>query len=124
MHTDERNVKGYFLNFDTPTNMFYWNYVKAEIEKWYSLYKTKFPKMETNKINQIDLLKYEVGGKYVVHTDHHTYTPRTLSVIINLNDEYEGGDLVFTDQKDQEIKRLKLEKGTMVFLSQQFYVST
>lgn len=120
LHTDERNVKGYFLNFDTPTNMFYWNYVKAEIEKWYSLYKTKFPKMETNKINQIDLLKYEVGGKYVVHTDHHTYTPRTLSVIINLNDEYEGGDLVFTDQKDQEIKRLKLEKGTMVFFPSNF----
>jgi hypothetical protein len=118
--TSERDVKGYCLNFNTPTNMFYWNYIKAEIERWYSLYKSKFPKLSSYKINQIDLLKYDVGGKYVVHTDHHTYTPRTLSVIINLNDEYEGGDLVFTDQKEQEIKRLQLEKGTIVFFPSNF----
>ena len=117
---DERNVKGYGLDFKTPTNMFYWNYIKVEIERWFILYKTKFPKMESTKINQIDLLKYDVGGKYRVHTDHSTITPRSLSVIINLNDEYEGGDLIFTDQKEQEIKRLQLEKGTIVFFPSNF----
>jgi predicted 2-oxoglutarate/Fe(II)-dependent dioxygenase YbiX len=115
-----RNVQGYHLNFDTPTNLFYWNYIKSEIEKLYFYYKAKFPQMASNKINQIDLLKYTPGGKYETHTDHFTNTPRHLSIIINLNDDYEGGDLIFTDQKQKEIKRLKLGKGSIVFFPSNF----
>jgi len=115
-----RNVKGYHLSFNTPTNLFYWNYIKKEIEKLYSFYKIKFPLMTSHKINQIDLLKYSPGGKYEVHTDHFTNSPRHLSIIINLNDSYEGGDLIFTDQKEKEIKRLKLNKGSIVFFPSNF----
>lgn len=115
-----RNVRGYQLNFNTPTNLFYWNYIKKEIERLYYFYKVKFPKMTSTKINQIDLLKYSTGGKYEVHTDHYTTSPRHLSVIINLNDEYEGGDLIFTDQKEKEIKRLQLNKGSIIFFPSNF----
>ena len=115
-----RNVKGYTLNFETPTNLFYWNYIRKEIERLYSHYKFKFPMMESNRINQIDLLKYSIGGKYDVHTDHYTTTPRHLSVIMNLNEDYDGGDLIFTDQKLLEIKRLKLKKGSIVFFPSNF----
>ena len=115
-----RNVKGYQLNLDTPTNIFYWNFIKREIERIYFFYKTKFPKMSSNKINQIDLLKYSVGGKYEIHTDHYTNSPRHLSIIINLNDDYEGGNLIFTDQKNKEIKRYILEKGSVVFFPSNF----
>ena len=115
-----RNVNGYPLNFETATNLFYWNYIKKEIERVYNYYKIKFPKMESSKINQIDLLKYSVGGKYEIHTDHFTTSPRHLSIIINLNDDYEGGDLIFTDQKNKEIKRLKLNKGSIVFFPSNF----
>ena len=76
--------------------------------------------MDSNKINQIDLLKYTPGGKYEIHTDHFSNTNRHLSVIINLNDEYEGGDLIFTDQKNIETKRLKLDKGSIVFFPSNF----
>jgi predicted 2-oxoglutarate/Fe(II)-dependent dioxygenase YbiX len=76
--------------------------------------------MASNKINQIDLLKYEPGGKYDVHTDHFSDTFRHLSVIINLNDDYEGGDLVFTDQKENVIKTLKLDAGTIAFFPSNF----
>ena len=110
-----RNVKGYSLNFETPTNIFYWNYIKTEIEKLYINYRAKFPFMATNKINQIDLLKYNPGGKYDIHTDNYSNSPRHLSVIMNLNDDYEGGDLVFTDQKQNEIKTYSLSKGSIVF---------
>jgi predicted 2-oxoglutarate/Fe(II)-dependent dioxygenase YbiX len=115
-----RNVKGYHLNFDTPTNIFYWNLIKKEIERLYIYYKAKFPRMMSSKINQIDLLKYRIGGKYEVHTDHFTTFTRHLSVIINLNDDYKGGDLIFTDQKEKEIKRLKLAKGSIVFFPSNF----
>jgi predicted 2-oxoglutarate/Fe(II)-dependent dioxygenase YbiX len=115
-----RNVKGYSLNFKNATEVFYWNYIKKEIERLYYFYKIKFPKMDSSKINQIDLLKYTSSGKYEIHTDHYTNSPRHLSIIINLNDTYEGGDLIFTDQKEKEIKRLKLGKGSIVFFPSNF----
>jgi predicted 2-oxoglutarate/Fe(II)-dependent dioxygenase YbiX len=115
-----RNVDGYHLNSDTPTNMFYWNYIKQEIERLYTYYKIKFPLMASSKINQIDLLKYSPGGKYKIHTDHGTNSTRHLSIIMNLNDDYQGGDLIFTDQKHKEIKRLNLNKGSIVFFPSNF----
>ena len=120
VNKDIRNVKGYSLNLQTPTNLFYWNYIKTEIERLYIHYKIKFPKMESNKINQIDLLKYKPGGNYKIHTDHFSITARALSIIINLNEDYKGGDLVFTDQKEKEIKRLKLNKRSIVFFPSNF----
>ena len=117
---DIRNVKGYHLTLDTPTDIFYWNLIKFEIERIYTFYKAKFPKMESSKINQIDLLKYKTGGKYEIHTDHFTNSPRHLSLIINLNDNYKGGDLIFTDQKEKEIKRFQLKKGTVIFFPSNF----
>jgi len=115
-----RNVKGYHLGFNTPTDLFYWNYIKTEIQRLYTFYKAKFPKMSSHKINQIDLLKYKKGGNYKIHTDHYTNFPRHLSIIINLNDKYEGGDLTFFDQKQNEIKRLKLTKNSIVFFPSNF----
>tara|TARA_R100000664_G_scaffold10674_1_gene17580 strand:- start:2576 stop:3127 length:552 start_codon:yes stop_codon:yes gene_type:complete len=120
VETNVRNVKGYNLDLKTPTNIFYWNYIKKEIERLYAHYKIKFPKMMSNKINQIDLLKYSVGGKYNIHNDYYTLAQRHLSVIINLNDNYEGGDLVFFDQKNVEVKRLNLIKGSIVFFPSNF----
>lgn len=118
---DYRNVKGYHINMKgSPTDIFYWNYVKKEIERLFFYYKTKFPLMTSSIINQIDLLKYGPGGKYDVHTDNSTYTLRTLSVIMNMNDAYEGGDLIFTDQKENEVKRYKLNKGSIIFFPSNF----
>ena len=118
---NRRDVKGYCLGDNkTPTNIFYWNFIKKEIERVYYFYKVKFPLMCSEVINQIDLLKYSKGGKYEVHTDHYSNTPRHLSIIINLNDDYEGGDLIFTDQQLKEIKRLKLGKGSVTFFPSNF----
>ena len=80
LDTNIRNVKGYSLNLDTPTNNFYWNFIKAEINRLYVFYKAKFPLMMSEKINQIDILKYSPGGKYEIHTDHYTTNPRHLSI--------------------------------------------
>jgi predicted 2-oxoglutarate/Fe(II)-dependent dioxygenase YbiX len=76
--------------------------------------------MQSTRINQIDLLKYSTGGKYEIHIDHYTNSPRHLSIIMNLNDSYEGGELIFTDQKEKEVKKLKLGKGSIVFFPSNF----
>jgi len=120
INKDIRNVKGYHLNFDTPTNIFYWNYIKHEIERLLVYYTIKFPLLKTRKIDQIDLLKYGPGGKYTVHVDDQTHTPRSLSIIININDDYVGGELIFTDQKHNEIESFDLKKGSIVFFPSNF----
>ena len=46
-----RNVKGYHLNVEgNPTDVFYWNFIKTEIERLYYFYKIKFPKMASSII--------------------------------------------------------------------------
>tara|TARA_R100001163_G_scaffold18792_1_gene16591 strand:+ start:756 stop:1304 length:549 start_codon:yes stop_codon:yes gene_type:complete len=117
---DIRNVLGYELNFKNPTNHFYWNYVKRQIQVHYPYYAVKFPRNQSRKMEQIDLLKYTKGGKYTTHIDHDVTTPRTISVIVNLNEDYEGGDLVFTDQQGKEVKRFKLKERSIIFFPSNF----
>ncbi len=111
-----RNVLGYSLAPGVDP----FNKIKKEIDKLCIYYRAKFPFIVTNEVQQIDLLKYGAGGKYEYHIDDYTNYSRSLSVIINLNDEYEGGDLVFSDQKKFEVKRCKLKKGSIVFFPSNF----
>jgi predicted 2-oxoglutarate/Fe(II)-dependent dioxygenase YbiX len=75
---------------------------------WYSLLKKLFNSMlksyaENNNIKDfplgnvtdITVLKYENTGFYTWHTDHCTEVPRTMSCILLLNNDYEGGNLCF-----------------------------
>lgn len=45
----------------------------------------------------LSLLKYEVGEEYKEHTDSGSGNLRTLSAILYLNDDYQGGALEFTN---------------------------
>jgi len=46
-------------------------------------------------INDIEILKYENTGFYTWHVDHYADIPRTMSCILLLNNDYEGGNLCF-----------------------------
>jgi predicted 2-oxoglutarate/Fe(II)-dependent dioxygenase YbiX len=55
-----------------------------------------------------------------IQDDYHK-TSRSLSCIINLNEDYEGGDFIFYDEKGKEVvHRYKLNKGTVVFFPSNF----
>ena len=43
------------------------------------------------------ILRYNVGQKYVTHYDTSFKQQRDLSVVLLLNDDYEGGELVFPE---------------------------
>lgn len=58
-------------------------------------YKNIFPTLRIEKDSGYNLLKYDVGGLYTTHTDNYTSSPRTISISITLNDDYEGGELSF-----------------------------
>ena len=47
------------------------------------------------KILNIEILKYENTGFYTWHVDHFANIPRTMSCILLLNNDYEGGNLCF-----------------------------
>ena len=42
-----------------------------------------------------DILKYEKGGFYILHTDDNKVFPRRVSISFLINEEYEGGELQF-----------------------------
>jgi hypothetical protein len=54
------------------------------------------------RIQTIDALKYEVGGHYTYHVDSGPNMYRSLSAVLLLNNDYEGGELCFADPINQE----------------------
>jgi predicted 2-oxoglutarate/Fe(II)-dependent dioxygenase YbiX len=115
-----RNVNGYTLTKEKISDKVYFRHINNIMNYCYVFYKAKFPLLKTEYLNQIDLLKYEVGGKYEKHVDHFFGSSRTLSFILNLNEEYEGGDFVFYDQKENEVKKIKCNTGTVIFFPSNF----
>ena len=61
-----------------------------------------------NGIIELTALKYEEHGFYKFHTDHSPSTPRTLTCVILLNNDYEGGELEFCDTIERK-SFLKIE---------------
>jgi predicted 2-oxoglutarate/Fe(II)-dependent dioxygenase YbiX len=115
-----RRVCGHTLTNTSISDTAHFLNIQNEIMKGYSHYKFKFPQTTIAKVLQIDLLKYTEGGGYFYHTDDSNHG-RTLSVIFNLNDEYEGGELVFGHQNlKEEFKRIKMKSGTMCFFPSNF----
>ena len=112
-----RNVRGHTLNGDTISDKIYFKYITGILFQFLPNYNVMFSHNRARNCNQVDLLKYTPGGKYEIHIDHDLDAPRTISCIINLNDNYEGGDFVFYDPIDskKEIKRVKCKKGTIIY---------
>ena len=98
-----RNVEEYTLNPNDKkslTNVKWFNTLKFYIKQAVDLYKEDSYKLINEKpdprsIEVINILKYKENYFYKKHVDHHHDVPRTLSVIIFLNNDYKGGDLFF-----------------------------
>lgn len=68
-------------------------------------------------LRELSILKYTEGGFYTFHTDHHVKFPRLLSMILMINDDYEGGSLNFKNPQhgnDTIIKSVKPEKNKLI----------
>jgi len=64
-------------------------------------YISDFPSCFLKSDSGYDLLRYETGGYYGQHTDSFKEQPRTISISINLNDDYIGGNMAFFDREIQ-----------------------
>jgi hypothetical protein len=81
-----------------------------------SLYNLKFPDASIQEDTGYELLKYETGQFYKLHTDHFKQQPRTISCSFALNDDYEGGEFAFFDNKFKH----KLKKGSIIMFPSNF----
>lgn len=94
-----RNVGSYWVS-DTSslmTDVFWANYFESVcrniVKKTESkIFKNYFP---VKFFENFEILKYDKNHKFICHIDHSSYHPRTLSFVFMLNNDYEGGDLLF-----------------------------
>jgi hypothetical protein len=73
------------------------------------------------KIFDIEILKYENTGFYTWHVDHFATIPRTMSCILLLNNDYEGGNLCFRNpdgsgEWEVEVKANRMILWPSIFL--------
>ena len=74
---------------------------------------SKFTNMPLSHIEQLSVVKYEEGGFFLDHKDAEPSVPRQYTIILYLNDDYEGGETEFPLLK----KKYKLKKGDALFFN-------
>ena len=108
--SNESHTRVHWRNYLTALIV---NLIKNDYEK--SLIATPNDGTGFTGIGELSLLKYGKGGHYNFHIDQFTQAPRILSIIIILNDDYIGGELVFCDNlTKKEIKKIKNKSGKVI----------
>ena len=82
------------------------NFVIKTLKDAVSVYQQDFSQLETTKISQLDLLKYETNNYdagFKWHIDHGAggVAERALSLFLCLNNNFSGGEFLFNLPNDQ-----------------------
>ena len=72
--------------------------------------------LKLSKDSGLTILKYESGGEYHIHYDHHPDNARVLSMVASLGGAEEGGELEFNNFD----LTIKLEKNSLVLFPSNF----
>jgi hypothetical protein len=75
---------------------------------------------EYRDIFDIEILKYENTGFYTWHTDHFASIPRTMSCILLLNNDYEGGNLCFRNPDGSGEWEVEVKSNRMIIWPSNF----
>lgn len=103
------------------TNVHYFNFLHHQVFK--SVY---FRYIQDLKIEvavqkvEMSLLRYTKGGHYKFHVDHGLSIPRSLSFILLLNNDYEGGELQFKEVNSDEIITIENKPGRVIIWPSNF----
>jgi predicted 2-oxoglutarate/Fe(II)-dependent dioxygenase YbiX len=84
-----------------------YNVVSSAIDNYKEIFKIE---QEIKNTEFYGLLRYSVGEQYGFHYDGGTGSKRSISVLIYLNDDYEGGELEFPNFK----LKIKPKAGTLI----------
>jgi len=125
-----RKVKGFNVSSEPYNNInnkditkqVLFNFIKQALQIALLNYTVRFRECVYKDIYQTDFLIYDVNGKYEIHVDDCPETTRRLSIIVNLNEDYEGGDFIFFNPSNNKdiIHRESLKKGTILIFPSNF----
>ena len=106
------------------TNVHYFNFLHHQVFKPIYFRYTQDIKTEVavQKV-EMNLLRYTEGGHYKFHVDHGFTIPRSLSFILLLNNDYEGGELEFKEMNEKnndEIVKIENKPGRVIIWPSNF----
>jgi hypothetical protein len=81
---------------------------------------TKIIDFDYRNIFDIEILKYENSGFYTWHVDHFSSVPRTMSCILLLNNDYEGGNLCFRNPDGSGEWEVEVKPNRMIIWPSNF----
>jgi hypothetical protein len=111
------------LNGESRTETHWWNLLYKIFTDHIFKYCKEFnlnPHHTVRKLEEITVLKYEDTGHYDWHSDHNFLAPRTLSLIYLLNNDYEGGELMFKDISSNEIIKIETKPNRLIIWPSNF----
>tara|TARA_Y100000114_G_scaffold67137_1_gene61585 strand:+ start:1630 stop:2202 length:573 start_codon:yes stop_codon:yes gene_type:complete len=73
----------------------------------------------TIAMEDLQLLRYDVGDFYKTHIDSFTQIPRTISYILLVNDDYKGGELFFEFSKEKKME-VEVKKNRLIIWPSNF----
>ena len=81
-----------------------------------NLYGERFPQLRVTSGEHLRVMRYTKGGFYALHADGGANNPRNLSIVLFLNDDFEGGELEFPEFD----LKLKPKAGQLVLFPSSF----
>lgn len=105
---------------DDMVDIHWSQYILFLLRRSLNFYKQNTKENLDVNISDLSILKYEKGGHYKIHSDHHRTQPRTLSLIMFVNDDYKGGNLEFHLPDESNIHIVEKKKGRIVIFPSNF----
>ena len=118
-----RTYNSYLTNVGSSMSACHWNNI---LYFFFNTYLNKY--MESNniidfsykEIIDIEILQYKTTGFYTWHTDHFATMPRTMSCILLLNNDYEGGNLCFRNPDGSGEWEVEVKPNRMIIWPSNF----
>jgi Rps23 Pro-64 3,4-dihydroxylase Tpa1-like proline 4-hydroxylase len=114
-----RNTDSWVFDDSSYSNVHWKNFLNYTLVNVYHEYRKNLDlksQINCTDVITVEALKYEEGGFYTIHHDHHSAAPRTLSMILFLNNDYKGGELIFHGPKKEteKIRTVHPEPGRII----------
>jgi hypothetical protein len=110
------------LNMESMSNVHWFNFIHFYINSCLNRYRKDLNILDFDykKITSIEILKYENSGFYTWHTDHCADIPRTMSCVLLLNNDYEGGNLCFRNTDGSSELEVEVKPNRMIIWPSNF----
>ena len=107
---------------DNISNVHWFNLLHNFFDKNLKQYKfdANILDYDYREIFDIEILKYENTGFYTWHVDHFASVPRTMSCILLLNNDYEGGNLCFRNPDGSDEWEVEVRPNRMIIWPSNF----